>query len=457
MARVSKRRWQGEAADPEPAPRSGPSGPARAAHLGIVERLALLRHAFDERDRRDDQDAAAPQPHMDRPLRTRVRPVLKTVLGLVLVVAAGVLPVRALLETTSTEAVVNARLVTLRAPVEGTVEPLLAGWTIGSELGAGAAVLRIVNSRADRSRLDDLRRAGDRFAAEAEALVAKRNDLEALLADLRAQIAAFRDGRQRQLRARAAELKSEIAAAEASREEADGVLARAAELFAKGSGTKAAHDKALRDAAVATHTDAALQHRLAGVEVELAALEQGTFVGDSYNDQPRSAQRADEVAQRLSEVTADLHEREAQLASVRRELASERARYLNVASAQLVAPVRARVWEVLTAPGESVVRGQELLRLLDCSGVLVTASVGERTYNRLRVGDPASFRFREDGTDHRGRIVSLTGVAAVSANLAIQPAALAKEPYRATVELPGLANSGAQCDVGRTGRVTFHK
>jgi hypothetical protein len=100
------------------------------------------------------------------------------------------------------------------------------------------------------------------------------------------------------------------------------------------------------------------------------------------------------------------------------------------------------------------VRGQDLVRLLDCSGLVVTATVGEAAYNQLRVGQSAKFRFRGESTDYEGRIVSLTGVATAPANLAIQPAALAKEPYRVTVSLPKMAASG-QCSVGRTGRVTF--
>ena len=98
----------------------------------------------------------------------------------------------------------------------------------------------------------------------------------------------------------------------------------------------------------------------------------------------------------------------------------------------------------MTAPGETVVRGQELVRLLDCSGLVVTATVGEAAYNRLRVGQPARFRFRGESTDHEGRIIGLTGVATAPANLAIQPAALAKEPYRVTVAVPDWASGPLQ-------------
>ena len=65
----------------------------------------------------------------------------------------------------------------------------------------------------------------------------------------------------------------------------------------------------------------------------------------------------------------------------------------------------------MTAPGESVARGQDLVRLLDCSGLVVTATVGETAYNHLRIGDHARFRFRGESKDYEGRILGLTGVA----------------------------------------------
>ena len=78
-------------------------------------------------------------------------------------------------------------------------------------------------------------------------------------------------------------------------------------------------------------------------------------------------------------------------------------------------------------------RGQDLVRLLDCSGAVVTAAVSESVYNRLHIGQSASFVLRGEQAAHTGQIVNLTGVASAPANLAIQPSALAKEPYRVTV------------------------
>ena len=445
---------------PNADPAAKPDAATPLHRLDVAGRIKMLRDAFERHAHPDSKpDQKHWQEHLSHvaqlvaPHRSRL---VKVGIGALLVVAVGWLPVRTLLQTTSIEAVINARLITLRAPIEGEIGAGLGATTVGMQLEPGAGLMKIVNRRAERGRLDDLHRLINRLESERAGLTSRRNDLEVMHKDLSEQTQAFMGGRSRQLDARIAELTSEIAAAAANRQEAERALARATPLAESKTITNATFEKARRDVTVATETHAALRHRLAGIEVEAASLRKGVFIGDSYNDRPRSSQRADEVAQRLSEVSSELRERETQLATLRTELSDETIRFAALAAAELSAPVRGSVWEVLTAPGETVVRGQELVRLLDCSGVVVTATVGETAYNRLRIGDPATFRLRGESRDHQGRIIGLTGVAAAPANLAIQPSALAKEPYRVTVALPGLATPG-QCDVGRTGRVTFQK
>ncbi len=447
---------------PLPRPVSRSTGDRRAppnAGLDIAGRLTLLREVFEKKARpKEGWNAGTANEWVGKAAgfiqehRTRLA---KALLGALLVIVVGWLPVRALLQTTSTEAIINARLITLRAPIEGEIGARLTSLTVGTQLDPGTGMLRIVNRRADRGRLDDLRRLINQLEGEHAALTARRDELQALHGDLATQTHLFKQAREQQLDARIAELKSEIGAATANTAEANSALARATPLARSGTITHAAFEKVKRDVAVATETEAALRHRLAGVQVERTALQRGVFVGDSYNDQPRSSQRADEIAQRLGEVAGDIREREVRLASLRRELIDETTRYEALAAVDVAAPVRGSVWEVMTAPGETVVRGQDLMRLLDCTGLVVTATVGETAYNRLRIGDSARFRLRGESTDHKGRIIGLTGVATAPANLAIQPAALAKEPYRVTVALPDMAAGAGACNVGRTGRVTF--
>jgi multidrug resistance efflux pump len=425
------------------------------AALDAAGRISLLNEAFRSRPETQPHPAPSASAKLARRLWALRGRALKTFVGLVVLVTAGWLPVRALFETTSTEAVINARLITLRAPIEGQIGPFDA-LSVGTQVLPGATLVSLANPRADRGRLDDLRRLVDQLESENRALLARRDDLKTLRDDLTAQTLAFQQGRIHQLEARVAEIRSEIGAAVARRAEADQTLQRTEALMTGGVTTKAGLDRARRDATVAAETLAALGHRQTALEVELSSLRQGVYVGDSYNDRPQSVQRTDDIALRLSELTGEISQREARLGALRAELAAETERYAERAGATLVAPVRGSIWEVMTAPGESVVRGQDLMRVLDCSGVVITATVGETAYNQLRIGDAARFRFRGESTDHHGRIIGLTGVATAPANLAIQPSALAKEPYRVTVALPELAKPG-ECNVGRTGRVTFGK
>ncbi|MBN9260067.1 MAG: HlyD family efflux transporter periplasmic adaptor subunit [Hyphomicrobium sp.] len=447
---------------PASAKADAPASGQPLADLDALGRLAALDKAFASPQPTDPTPAAKPEPSTAKApapkkgppqLRAIDRRILKTIAGVALVAVAGWMPLQTLMQTTSTEAIINARLITLRAPIEGQIA-WVGNVAVGTELKPGAEVLSIVNPRAERGRLDSVAQLVGELEGEIKALGGRRDGLQALHDEHTTNAEAFRAGRIAQLESRMAETRSEISASTARHEEAQQALERAQALADAGTGTVVALERARRDATVAAQSLEALGHRRNTLDVELSALRRGVYVGDSYNDRPQSLQRADEITLRLKEITADVAQREARLANLRTELAAENMRYAQRSAAGLVAPVSGSIWEVMTAPGESVERGQDLVRLLDCSGLVVTATVGEAAYNKLRVGEPARFRFRGESTDYEGRIVSLTGVATAPANLAIQPAALAKEPYRVTVSLPAMTTTG-RCSVGRTGRVTF--
>lgn len=213
-------------------------------------------------------------------------------------------------------------------------------------------------------------------------------------------------------------------------------------------------DDASRDMSVATATIKEAQARKAALAVERDALNSGTFLGDDYNDQPRSAQQLEEVAQQIAATEADTERLDASIERAAADIARQQQALALAREARLDAPVSGRVWEVLTAPGEQVAAGQPLFSLLDCSQAVVTASVSEAVYNSLSVGMPATFTYREGGAPLRGKVAQLSGVASASSNFAIVPSALTKEPYRVTVTLNGLNRDGS-CEVGRTGRVIF--
>lgn len=389
-----------------------------------------------------------------RPRKLTVSRVMKTLLALAAVVALGWTPLQRFWRTTSAEATVNARLVTIRAPIDGTVfvSSQIAG--VGTTIGENEQLLRITNLRADRSQLDNFRRSISGLEAELKASERRKLQLEGLQSQLRIQRDAFQKGRVEQLDARVAELVADIAAAMAKEDEALTALDRAKKLMTSGYQTQAGLDRAERDHKIAVNTTEGVRQKLTGSKVELAAARSGLFVGDSYNDIPRTAQRLDEITQQVIDLDGQIDEKALRISQLHSELAQEEKHFALRSDTSLAAPVSGRIWEMLTSDGEQVTQGQSLLRVLDCGGVLVTAAVSEAVYNALRLGQPATFHLRGESVERNGRVVGLSGLAAVAANLAIEHNALAREPYHATVEIPDLAN-GPDCHVGRTGKVTF--
>ncbi|MEY9883113.1 HlyD family efflux transporter periplasmic adaptor subunit [Bradyrhizobium sp. USDA 329] len=376
----------------------------------------------------------------------------KIAIGLAIVAVFGWLPLRAIWENSSVEAVLNSRLVTLRTPIGGRVAAAQRV-TDQTELDAGTVVLRVVNSRGDRTLLDDLRRQKSRLENERPSLAAKLASAQAAQRDLARQAAQFRDGRVLQLEARIAEIQTSIEAAAARREEASAAVERAAALAKTGNVSTVELSRLTRELSVSQQTELGARKRLDAARVELAAAQNGSFLGDSYNDRPSSVQREEEMRQRAGDLEADLARTDTDIAWLANEIIVEEVRFADLSEANITTPVAGRVWEMMTSPGEDVQAGQPLLKVLDCSGAVITANVTEAVYNRLQLGDRATFEPNDGGEPIFGTVVNLTGAAGAPANLAINPDALSKEPYRVTVASRDAATRA--CTVGRTGRVVF--
>src|SRR3990170_3896878 len=164
----------------EAAPPSRPLGVA--PELDALQRLALLSKEVQSwaRDLANDTVTAIPaaasgMPAVGSPLFSRAA---KTLVALALAAVLGWIPLQRLLQTTSAEATVNARLITLRAPIDCEIVSS-KGLDAGTVVESGDKILRILNRRADRSRLDDLRRTIAGLNAEVVALSHRLEQLKA--------------------------------------------------------------------------------------------------------------------------------------------------------------------------------------------------------------------------------------------------------------------------------------
>jgi multidrug resistance efflux pump len=299
------------------------------------------------------------------------------------------------------------------------------------------------------------------FQLELEAKAAEREQsmLSRRLADLQrakeganAQAEAYRIGRVRQVELRIEEARATLSAAKARETEAADAERRGRVLRDHGYMAEAAFDRLLHAREVAQQDAMAAQKRVDTLVVELQAARNGTYLGDNYNDVPSSVQRARELAVRIDETRANLDESAQKQANLRAQLTAERDRLQARSSAALTVPLDGNLWTVQAAAGEYVRKGQELFTLLDCSTVVVTASVSERDYNELRLGEAIRFRVSGSGREYHGHIAKL-GLTSTGRSFAISPE---ERRQQVAVQLTDLdENAGDRCAVGRTGEVVF--
>lgn len=357
---------------------------------------------------------------------------------------------------TSADATINARLYVVRAPIEGRVT--LAVRSIGARVNPGELVADIADERFDTARLLNLERDRDNQQIEFKRIAEQSAALSQARAGFDAQSIDYQRGRIRQIEARIAETRAAQDAAAARLRQADADFKRANELNVRGVQTVANLDRARATYDVAQQDVVSAQQRINYFETELVSARAGVFIGESYNDAPFSTQRIRELDLRLAELSVEEQQVKARTAQFDRQIDAERLRVNRLTSAALNARVPGVAWDFLVDDGEFARRGQDLVKVVDCNSLIVTAGVSEALYDSLSIGAPAQFRLFGDERIFDGTITRLGGSGASSlyANLAVGPSPQHLQRFDVTVTIPELAEQpDLGCAIGRTGRVIF--
>ncbi|GAB2183940.1 HlyD family secretion protein [Roseibium sp. LAB1] len=382
--------------------------------------------------------------------------ILRLLLAGLVIVAAGFVIVGEQLSGASADAVINARLSTVRAPTAGRLT--LQHRLLGSSVAEGEQLGSIDDPLVDNIHLNDMIREKAFTTAEIERLSSVIAALEQAINDLKARSIRYQEQRILQLEAELRALTSEIGAAEARGDEAQAAFQRSKQLTDRGLETSSSFERIRATQRVATQDLESARQRAAVVEIELRAARNGTFLGGGYNDAPYSEQRISELTLDLSENQALLNAEKAKAKALDNRITIERLRVNRLASSKLVSNVNGTVWEVLTANGESVERGEPLMRLVNCTSTIVTLSVAESVYNRLKIGNLAKFRVSNDNKVLAGTITRLAGSGAetIYRNLAVAPSERHLQRFDVTLVVPAIRNDPElACAIGRTGRVFF--
>jgi multidrug resistance efflux pump len=350
----------------------------------------------------------------------------------------------------SREAVVNARVISIRAPIDGILNA--AATAPGAIVTAGMAIAKVEDPVPENARWFQLQQDAAAAHRERDTLSRKLADLEQARVTAAAQVEAFRLGRIRQDELRIEEARASAMAATARESEAAAAEQRGAVLHERGYLADQGYEKVFHAREVARQDAIAARKRIDTLVVELEAAKHGTYLGDNYNDVPSSYQRVADLSVRIEEIKANIDELTQKSELIALRLADERKRVDAQSRAVLTAPIDGNLWTAQAAGGEYVRKGQELFTILDCSTVVITASVSERDYNELRLGDPARFRVAGTDREYHGEVSQL-GLTSTGRSLAIPPEERHHQVAVHLVDLP--KSSPDSCAVGRSGQLVF--
>lgn len=366
----------------------------------------------------------------------------RLVIGSLVVIGALYIIVAENVTGASSDAFVNAPVVTVRAPVAGDIE--LQPRTIGAEVSTDTVLFSVTDTRADRVRLDDLIFEHEKAQAEVARLEADRNAYAAYRERLDTQYAAYASERRRELGARMG---------------ASGDLPL---LDLTDPGKLAGlTDLSDEDAPVATRNGQASAEPVVSslLAMQRDASEREIFLDGTSGAQWNYAYWKATAHRDLERVEGELATARAIVQAYAERIERERVRLIGLSGGDINAPVEGIVWEKMVGDGVNVQRGDPVMKIANCGAAVVSLSVSEIVYNRLSTGDPAIFRL--SGTDHvmQATVSRLAGAGAetVYENMAVAPSGEHLERYDVTLIVPELraADMAGGCNIGRTGRVFF--
>lgn len=331
--------------------------------------------------------------------------VLRVGLGFALLVTAGAVYGPELLYTTSSDAIINARTAVLTAPIEGkiTAGPPREGTAVRN----GEALLSIVNPTVDNSRLNAL-------LAEQDRTNAKLNSLKNLTATLQAQLSSMRTQAERYQTATVSRLESILkeskAAAAAARADATAATLdyqRVRSIETSGALSASDIDQSRQRSERTTAEMNKAEAVVARTTVELRAAREGVYVYQDRNNVTYSEQHAEEIAVRLAELDGQRAELEAQAADLWGQIDLENVRVNHLSRAEIASPLDGIVWRPVAVSGMHVPRDSELLTVIDCSEIYVTAAFAGRKFESVHPGDQATIKVEGSSETFTGVVIDV--------------------------------------------------
>ncbi len=426
----------------------------------VVDNTALANSQAEEIEIQPEVSITSPT---DTPSQNRgflgalaVPRVRNTMLGAVIAGVAGWAVLSPLVFAQSVEAILNAPVSNVRTPIDGVVG--LENIKIGAPVTQGQSVATISNAWVNTQLLVSIEMELGLVNSTIVETEASIESLQTLHAHIAAQWDAYRAQRNAFLTAQVGEVEAEVLAAQAGLTASEAHLSRTETLYQRGISSSALLETALLEHAKASTALTALQERQERLLAERHASQNGVFVGQYFNDSPYTLQRLNAVEQQLAELRPTLQAALQRRAALINTKSEENARLSRLREARLVSTVDGMLWKREVHEGEYAQAGQTIASFVDCTALLVTATVTERTFNKLMIGQSATLKLTRSGEEYEGRVNQLLGPNTRVSGLgfAIAPRVDGRDEFRVVVGAPTMSDAlSPGCDIGRTGTVWF--
>jgi hypothetical protein len=253
---------------------------------------------------------------------------------------------------TSSQALVNARIMTLYSPIEGVVATPPPA--VGKAVAADGYLVEIANPRVDNSRREELKTEAASLVERVAALKKQHEVLQTLKDKLADGARRYQAAAVRRLERRVEEAKSTAAAADAFLQQRRYKKDQMSRLYSERGGVSHAEMVTAKLAADAAQSKAEQAHSaVRRLTDELESVRKGNHIGpgDGGNDVPYSMQRMHEIDIRQQDIQAKIQEFEARSAQAKKQLHIEDERVDRQARCYLKAPIDCIVWRRPAAGG----------------------------------------------------------------------------------------------------------
>lgn len=309
---------------------------------------------------------------------------------------------------TSTDGIISARTITLTSPIEGV---LLFPHRLkhGKYFEGGTLIGQVKNSRVDLSFLHELITEKKTLEGRIKIFTKRIKRYTDLNTELKLNLEKFRRFSNEKLRFMIQQDKTRVKHQQAEYERAKKELKANRHLESQKAVNKRDLERSEANFIKASLKIQELREHLKELTNFQKAVKVGTFLGEGNNDSPYSKQRMDQLVIELALAETTVVEAKSRLVGIDLQIKVERERIAKVKKFDIKAPSNALAWRLPLVNGSTVVIGDELIVLLDCSSVFLDVVISESQFINVKPGMKVKFRLIGGLTFHEGTVSALRG------------------------------------------------